>query len=106
MTVPPPAGTLAISPTTGISDVLITMPAGGGTVTAEGAPSFARQRMFMEVKQGATAGVLNFGTVYHLSGAITSFTLTPTVGAIDRLEWLSPDGAGWALLAINQGATF
>ena len=54
---------------------------------------------------GDTTYVLG-STVYHLSGAITSFTLTPTVGAIDRLEWLSPDGAGWALLAINQGATF
>jgi len=100
------AGTLAISPTTGTSDVILNMPASGGTVTAGGGPSFSRQRMLMEVKQGATAGVLNFGTAYHLSGAITSFTLTATANAIDRLQWLSPDGAGWALEAINQGATF
>lgn len=99
------AGTLAISPTTGTSDVLINMPASGGTVTASGAPSFPRQRMLWDVKQGATFGVFNLGTVYKLTGAIGSFTLTPTNGAIDRLEWLSPDGTSWVPLAINQNFT-
>jgi hypothetical protein len=99
------AGTLAISPGSGTSDVMLNMPTGGGTVTATSVPAFPRQRMLWDVKQGATFGVLNLGTVFHLNGGITSFTLTPTNNATDRLEWLSPDGTIWVPLAINQGFT-
>lgn len=99
------AGTLTIVPTSGTSDVLITMPAGGGTVTAVGAPSFPRQRMLWDIKQGATAGVLNLGTVYNMTGAITSFTLTPTAGAVDQIGWISPNGTVWKPEFVNQGGT-
>lgn len=99
------AGTLAPSPTTGTTDVIVTMPSAGGTVTLAGGPTFPRQRMLTEIHQGVTVGVLNLGTVFHLTGAVTSFTLTPTASAIDRMEWLSPDGTLWVNLAINQNAT-
>jgi hypothetical protein len=99
------AGTLTISPTTGTSDVILNMPAAGGTVTVTSVPSFARQRMEWDVKQGATFGVLNLGTVFHLTGAVSTFTLTPTANAVDRLSFISPDGTSWVPWAINQGAT-
>lgn len=99
------AGTLTPSPTTGTTDVIINMPAAGGTVTVNGVPSFSRQRMLMEIKQGATAGILNLGTVYKFTGAVTSFTLTATANAVDRLQFLSPDGTSWVSLAIDQNAT-
>lgn len=99
------AGTVTIAPATGTSDVILNMPASGGTVTATGNASFSRQRMLLEIHQGATAGVLNLGTVFHFTGAITSFTLTSTAAAIDRLEFISTDGTNWVNLAINQNAT-
>lgn len=99
------AGTLAPTPTTGTTDVIINMPAAGGTVTVNGGPTFPRQRMLEEIHQGATAGILNHGTMYKFTGAITAFTLTATANAIDRLEWISPDGTNWVNLAINQNAT-
>jgi hypothetical protein len=100
-------GTVTISPTTGTSDVILNMPAGGGTVTVAAAPSFARQRAEIDIKQGATAGIvtLNSGFVFGTSGGPTSYTATPTANAVDRLMMLSPDGTKWAVLAINQGFT-
>lgn len=100
------AGTVTIAPTTGTSDVIVNMPASGGTVTVAAAPTFVRQRAEVEFKQGATAGVvtLNSGFVFGTSGP-TGFTITPTAAAIDRMMLLSPDGTKWAVLAINQGFT-
>lgn len=99
------SGTLTISPTTGTSDVIITMPAGGGTVTVTSAPAFARQRMLWDIKQGATAGVLNLGTVFNMTGAITSFTITPTANAVDQIGWISPNGTVWKPEFLNQNGT-
>lgn len=99
------AGTVTIAPTTGTSDVILNMPASGGTVAATGNASFSRQRMLLEIHQGATAGVLNLGTVFVFTGAVTSFTLTPTANAVDRLEFVSTNGTNWVNLAINQNAT-
>lgn len=98
-------GTLTIAPGTGTSDVIINMPAAGGTVSVTGSPTFTRQRMLWDIKQGATFGVLNLGSIYNMTGAVTSFTLTPTNNAIDRIEWFSPNGTVWVPLAVNQGAT-
>lgn len=98
-------GTLAPAPTTGTTDVIINMPAAGGTVTVNPVVSFSRQRMEMDIKQGATFGVLNFGTVVKLTGAVSTFTLTPTANAVDRLSFISPDGTSWVPWAVNQGAT-
>lgn len=99
------AGTVTIAPTTGTTDVILNMPAAGGTVTVAAAPSFARQRCEVDIVQGATAGVvtLNAGFVFGASGGPTSFTVTATAAAIDRLFLLSPDGTKWAVMAINQG---
>jgi hypothetical protein len=100
-------GTVSIAHTTGTSDVIVNMPSAGGTVTFAAAPTFVRQRAFVDIKQGATAGVvtLNSGFVFGASGGPTSFTVTATAAVIDRLQLMSPDGTKWAVLAINQGFT-
>jgi hypothetical protein len=86
-------GTLTLSPTTGTSDVVLNMPATGGTVTLAYAGAFARQRMELDIKQGATAGsiVLNTGTVAGFVGTLVSaFTLTPTAGVTDSMICIAP----------------
>lgn len=99
------AGTVTIAPTTGTSDVLVNMPASGGTVTFAAAPAFPEQRCNLSIKQGATAGVvsLNSGFVFFTSGAPTSFTVTATANARDNLMLWTPDATHWAVMAIAQG---
>jgi hypothetical protein len=101
------AGTLTIGPGSGTSDVVVNMPASGGTVTLAAAPSFPRQRVEIDIKQGATAGVvnLNSGFVFGTSGGPTGYTITPTANLIDRLMLISPDGTKYAVMAIAQGFT-
>lgn len=101
------AGTLTLAATTGTSDIVIAMPASGGTVTLAAAPSFKRQRYEVDVVQGATAGVLtlNTGFVFGTSGGPTGYTATATAAAVDRLMMISPDGTKLAVLAVAQGFT-
>lgn len=101
------SGTLTLAATTGTSDIVINMPASGGAVTLAAAPTFKRQRYEIDIVQGATAGtvVLNSGFVFGTSGGPTSFTVTPTAAAVDRLMLISPDGTKLAVLAIAQGFT-
>lgn len=101
------AGTLTLSAGSGTSDIVIDMPATGGTVTLAAAPAFKRQRYEVDIVQGATAGaiVLNAGFVFGTSGGPTSYTATPTALAVDRLMMISPDGTKLAVLAIAQGFT-
>ena len=101
------AGTVTIAPTTGTSDVIVNLPASGGTVTVAAAPSFVRQRAEVDFKHGATASVitLNSGFVFGTSGGPTSFTAGTVANEIDRLMLLSPDGTKWAVMAVAQGFT-
>lgn len=101
------AGTITIAPTTGTSDVIVNLPAAGGTVTVAAAPSFARQRAEVDFKHGATASVvtLNTGFVFGTSGGPTSYTAGTVASSIDRLMLMSPDGTKWAVLAVAQGFT-
>lgn len=100
------AGTVTIAPAASIQVVQLNMPA-SGTVTVAAAPTFQYQEVFLSIKQGATVGVcnLNTGFVFGTSGGPTSFTITPTAAAIDRLKLWSPDGTKWAVMALNQGFT-
>lgn len=100
------AGTLAIAPGSGTSDVLINMPAAGGTVTLGCTPAFAHQRWIEDIAQGATAGVLNLGSLYVFGSSPTSFTITPTASVHDRLAIESFDGTHCAVLAVNQNFAF
>lgn len=101
------AGTLTLAATTGTSDIVITMPASGGTVTLAAAPTFKRQRYEVDIVQGATAGsiVLNAGFVFGASGGPTGYTASATAAAVDRLMMISPDGTKLAVLAVAQGFT-
>ena len=99
-------GTLAIAPGSGTSDVQINMPAAGGTVSLGCTPAFVHQRWIESITQGATAGVLNLGTLYVFGSSPTSFTITATANAIDRLAIESFDGTHCAVLAVNQNFAF
>lgn len=102
-------GTLTLAPTTGTTDVVINMPAAGGTVTLAYSGAFARQRMEVDIKQGVTAGalVLNVGTVngYIFSTSLPSYTITPLPNSIDTLIFIAPTTAYTRVMAINQGFT-
>lgn len=101
------AATLTLAATTGTSDIVLNMPASGGTVTLAASPSFKRQRYELDIVQGATAGaiVLNAGFVFPTSGGPTGYTATATAAAVDRLMFISPDGTKLAVMAISQGYT-
>lgn len=102
------AATLTIAPALGVTDVLITMPATGGTVTLAAAPSVSLQRSVLHFTQGATAGVidLNTGYVFATSGGPTSFTLTPSATAKDLAGVISNDGTHWLIDSVLNGVSF
>ena len=101
------AGTTTIAPGSGTSDVIVNMPSAGGTVTLAAAPSFLNQKAVVQIKQGATAGVivLNSGFVFAPSGGPTSFTVTATASVRDELGVHSPDGTHWVVDGLLQGLT-
>ena len=98
--------TIATAVASGLEDFIVQMPTGAGTVTLAMTPTYPGQRLMTEIHQGSTGGViaLNSGFVFTGSAA-SSFTLTPTAGAIDRIGWLSRDGTHWVPMFVNQGAT-
>lgn len=97
-------GTVTITGTALANDAQLNMPASGGTVTAAASPT-AFLPVRIHIKQGATAGVLvlNGGFVFGTSGGPTSFTITPTAGAIDMLGVISQDGTHYRAVALDQG---
>lgn len=101
-------GTLTLAPVSGVSDVLVNMPANGGTVTLGYSGAFPRQRMELDIRQGATPGVivLNVGTVGGFVGPLVNqFVLTPTAGMTDMLMCIAPADGYTRLVAIGQGYT-
>lgn len=105
------AGTLTVSPASGTKHTIINLAASGGTQTLNYAGAYAYQTSVMHLKQGATASVLvlNIGTVagfvFGATGGPTSYTITPTPGAIDDLAILGITTAYARIEAITQGFT-
>jgi hypothetical protein len=97
-------GTLTLAALSGQSDLVLQMPASGGTVTLAAAPLFAKQRFLVDITQGATPGhlVLNAGFV---TGSIpTPITLTPTAGAVDTFFGIAAnDGTHVRFEGLNTG---
>ena len=76
-------------------------------VTPPTAPAFKNQKAVVQIKQGATAGVivLNSGFVFPASGGPTSFTVTATASVRDEIGVHSPDGTHWVVDGLLQGLT-
>jgi hypothetical protein len=103
--------TLTISPGSGTKVSVVNLAAGGGAQTIAYAGTYNFQSSRIHFKQGATIStvVLNTGTVggfiFGTSGGPTSFTVTPTVGAIDEIAIEAPTTAYARVMAIAQGFT-
>jgi hypothetical protein len=101
------AGTVTITPTAGVSDVIVNAPSAGGTITLAVAPAYAYQEWRTHIKQGATASVvnLNSGYVFAPTGGPTGFTATATANVRDVFWNQSVDGTHAVVGALLQGIT-
>lgn len=104
-------GTLTIAPTSGTTDVIVNMPTAGGTVTfAVGTLAFSRQRVLIDVVNGATLGavVMNLGTVGSVAGFEFSATVPSyapsAINRTDRIMCIAPVTTILAVQAVNLSA--
>lgn len=97
-------GTLTIGPTSGTSDVVVNLPASGGTVTLAASPAFVRQRVLMDIVQGATASTVVLAGSFNTAPIGGSYTVSPTAGSVDQLMLMSRDGTNYTVEAANQAS--
>ncbi len=108
------AGTITLSPAIG-QDVVIAMPATGGTVTLNVGTVAARQRVLIDIINGATVGTIAFQAGSTIAAGFigsTSLPLANYSGSVanttDNLSFIAPGTVAGntnllRLEAINQG---
>lgn len=81
-------GTITLSPTVGM-DVILTMPATGGTITLNVGTVQARQRVLLDVINGATVGTVVLGTGFII-GATSPTYGGAAANTTDNITFIAP----------------
>jgi hypothetical protein len=93
--------TVVVDPTQ-INTAVINMGATNTTVTVSS--GYPRQRLMMEIRQGATAHLVATDATIEFGTDITSYTATATANKKDLIQLISNStGSLWAFAAVNHG---
>jgi hypothetical protein len=98
-------GTVTLTPTIGVTSVLLNGNVASATTLQVAAPNYVGQHLRVQYKNGATTQALALGNTILLGSTVASFTSTPTAAVSDFLQLIGANGSQWALVAISQGFT-
>ena len=94
-----------VSPTSGVSNVLINGNSAAATTIDIGAPNYQGQHLRLQYKNGSTEQALNLGTTIVFGTSPANYTSTPTANVSDFLQLIGANGSRWAVVGIAQGFT-